>query len=417
MSGGARPIDDWLDAVRTLWPGALVRAERRPSGSALDSAVRTFLVLPSARRPKVLIPAGARRLAVATAVHSSAADSPTRRASRHGLATLFRLGLGRLFRDRITLDPVRGATSVEDYLGRIMGEPVRLTVAIGSARANRKPVLHVYTAAGTEIGFAKVGITAFANRLVRAEAATLQTLAAHGLTALDVPLVRQHGRWREHEVLLLGALPSRGPARRGLPIAAMREIAGIATTAAQPLAGGSWFAGLPDRIGRLDPDFSVPLGKLAAALADRHGDTELVHGAWHGDWGPWNMGWHRGRPQLWDWERFGIGVPVGFDAAHYLAHPALAAVGSRAPALAALAGPVAAAVAEVTGCEPDSAVPAAVVDAYLIELAVRFAHDCGPDPDDWVRRAATWRIELAAARLTSPAYGRRSGVAPTRRAG
>ena len=405
MTGPPREFDDWLDAMGVLWPEAAVRVDRRPAGARIGSAPRTFLVLPSARRPKVLVPAGARGLAVATAIRSSAADSQTRRLSRRGLAALLRLGMSRAFPDRVIVHPAPTTTSIEDYLAEFAGEPVRLTVAIGSARANRKPVLHAYTATGTEIGFVKVGTTVLANQLIRSEAATLRRLAEHGLTALDVPPVRRHGRWHDHEVLLLGALPTGGHAPRVLPLAAMREIAGIAATAAEPLAGGPWFTGLPDRIDRLETDLAIRVGELATALAKRHGTTELTHGAWHGDWGPWNMGWHQDRPQLWDWERFGTGVPVGFDAAHYLAHPALAQVGRRGAALAALAGPVTAAVAELTGAEPDSAVPAAVVDAYLVELACRFATDCGPDPDDWVRRAAIWRIELAEHRLATPIRG------------
>lgn len=416
MTGAIRPLDDWLDAMGTLWPEAAVRVDRRPPGSRIGSAPRTFLVLPSARRPKMLLPAGADGLAVATAIRSSAADSLPRRLSRRGLATLLRLGMSRAFRDRVTVHPAPTTTSIEDYLAEIAGEPVRLTVAIGSARANRKPVLHAYTAAGTEIGFAKVGTTVLTNQLIRSEAATLQRLAEHGLTALDLPPVRHHGRWHDHEVLLLGALPTGGRAPRVPPVDAMREIADISATAPEPLAGGPWFTGLPDRIGRLDTDLAIRMSELTTALAKRHGTIELAHGAWHGDWGPWNMGWHQGRPQLWDWERFGTGMPVGFDAAHYLAHPALAQVGRRGAALAALARPATAAVSEVTGARPDSAVPAAVIDAYLVELACRFATDCGPDPDDWIHRAAIWRIELAEHRLATPGRGRRRAPAtPNRR--
>jgi hypothetical protein len=39
--------------------------------------------------------------------------------------------------------------------------------------------------------------------------------------------------------------------------------------------------------------------------------------AWHGDWTPWNMSRAAGRIQLWDWERFEVGVPFGLDAVHY----------------------------------------------------------------------------------------------------
>ncbi|MDQ4037768.1 MAG: hypothetical protein M3313_05335, partial [Actinomycetota bacterium] len=44
----------------------------------------------------------------------------------------------------------------------------------------------------------------------------------------------------------------------------------------------------------------------------------LDFAAWHGDWSPWNMAWRGRRVQLWDWERFESGVPVGMDRTHYV---------------------------------------------------------------------------------------------------
>ncbi len=53
-------------------------------------------------------------------------------------------------------------------------------------------------------------------------------------------------------------------------------------------------------------------------IAQRHPHTVLDFAAWHGDWTPWNMAWRRRRVQLWDWERFEAGVPVGMDRIHYV---------------------------------------------------------------------------------------------------
>ena len=47
-------------------------------------------------------------------------------------------------------------------------------------------------------------------------------------------------------------------------------------------------------------------------------ETELGFGRWHGDWSPWNMGRAGGRMQVWDWEQSAVGVPLGFDAVHFL---------------------------------------------------------------------------------------------------
>jgi hypothetical protein len=59
------------------------------------------------------------------------------------------------------------------------------------------------------------------------------------------------------------------------------------------------------------------LGEALQRLDEIAGDLELVPGAWHGDWTPWNMARRRGLLQLWDWERFELGVPEGLDRCHY----------------------------------------------------------------------------------------------------
>jgi hypothetical protein len=43
----------------------------------------------------------------------------------------------------------------------------------------------------------------------------------------------------------------------------------------------------------------------------------LSFGAWHGDFTPWNSASVGGQLLVWDWERFGGPVPVGYDALHH----------------------------------------------------------------------------------------------------
>ena len=46
-------------------------------------------------------------------------------------------------------------------------------------------------------------------------------------------------------------------------------------------------------------------------------DTPLAFASWHGDWGPWNLRATADRLLVWDWERSGDGVPLGFDLLHF----------------------------------------------------------------------------------------------------
>jgi hypothetical protein len=46
-------------------------------------------------------------------------------------------------------------------------------------------------------------------------------------------------------------------------------------------------------------------------------DLVLQHGAWHGDWTPWNMAAGGRGVLVWDLERYEEDVPVGYDVVHY----------------------------------------------------------------------------------------------------
>jgi len=74
----------------------------------------------------------------------------------------------------------------------------------------------------------------------------------------------------------------------------------------------------------------------------RYPHAVLDYAAWHGDWSPWNMAWRRRRVQLWDWERFETGVPVGMDRLHYVLSALARTEGFTAPTIVrALALPTA----------------------------------------------------------------------------
>jgi hypothetical protein len=67
---------------------------------------------------------------------------------------------------------------------------------------------------------------------------------------------------------------------------------------------------------------SLPVTPLTAAMVAVLDEltcslTGWPHGAWHGDWTPWNMGVLGGRLCVWDWERFAAPVPLGMDLLHH----------------------------------------------------------------------------------------------------
>ncbi|MEU6410232.1 hypothetical protein [Microbispora sp. NPDC046933] len=180
----------------------------------------------------------------------------------------------------------RGTDTIETHLSDVLGRRMRVVVHVRPARrANRKPILEAYDESGLA-GFVKIGDSARARRLVRYESEVLRMLAGRPLKVVVPPDVLYHGEWRGLEVLMLSPLPvtsRRVPSR--LLVSAAREIAAI-----RPY--------------------------------DEAGSEEEA--AWHGDFTPWNVAAAAdGRLLVWDWERFAVGVPLGFDALHHFFHRAL----------------------------------------------------------------------------------------------
>jgi hypothetical protein len=303
-------VKAWADAVAALWPDAEVGDE------AGTRAVREFVFLPSADRPRLLLPAGV-PAAAANALRRYSHDlGPRARATRMLTATAVRAGFAdRALRDRLY---VTGAgESIEDRLGELLGRPVVVSVGLGSARANRKPILHVLTPRGEPVAFVKVGDTAMARELIAGEAAALARLAERSFHRLRVPRVLHHGEWRGMSLLVLTPLPTRALSfrpRRGAPVTAMRELTGA--TRRVPLATSTFWPRFAD-VPLDDPDQRKRFADVAGRIGEAYGADEVEFGAWHGDWTPWNMAWHGGRLQLWDWERFDPDVPAGLDLLHY----------------------------------------------------------------------------------------------------
>jgi hypothetical protein len=282
--------------------------------------IAEYLVVPDARRPRLLVPSGSRRVATAAVRRYAEPQSRAAKLKRDAVAAL-RTGASRvLLRDRIRVTGP-AEESIDGYLRAELGRELAVSIHIGPARANRKPVLQLIAPDGETFGFGKLGIGPLTQRLVRAETTTLTTLADCRLTKLTVPQVLHAGQWRDRPVLVQSALPvwlPRAPLTPRRLAAAMRDVAGCRGYASGPLVGSAYWAELRGRLAAVDgrPE-GVALAAAAELLARHIGETSLRYGAWHGDWSPWNMANLADELLVWDWERFAQGVPVGFDALHY----------------------------------------------------------------------------------------------------
>jgi hypothetical protein len=373
-----------------LWPPpatTTLTAARPPAGRG--RADSEMIVLPGIAAPRLVVPRERRASAAAVRRYGEPGSLRSRLATRALSAALATGAGGILLRDRLHVRAPAGTQTIETYLSAVLGQRVMVSIHLGAARANRKPVLQLLGSAGDTIGFAKIGISPLTAALVRAERAALEQLSQASLSSLRVPQVLDSGRWQDLEVLVLGALPvwrKRVPLRPGQLEAAMAEVARAPGVRRSALGGSEYWQRLASRLDDAGPGgeqdaLRTALAKLEAGA----GSTVLGFGACHGDWTPWNMANTRGGLLVWDWERFTVGAPVGFDALHYWLQAravdhkrdpertALDCVG-QAPALLAPLG--------VTRAE---ATP--TVLAYLADLAVRYLSD---------------RQEQAGARLGAP---------------
>ncbi|MFI0351477.1 hypothetical protein [Actinomadura sp. 9N407] len=388
-AGGGRLGDTaapWVETVAALWPDAEVTSAGGAGGDAHELSF-----LPNAQAPRLLIPSTLPAVA-ATALRRYSHDLTVRqRVSRSLVATAARTGLpGRALRDRLQ---VHGGTgSVQDRLSDLLGRRVVVTIGLGTARANRKPILHAITPEGRPLAFVKVGDTGVTRELLAGEAAALSFLDGRPLHGITIPRVLWHGGWNGLTLLVLSPLPTSARGwrpRRGAPLKAMDELFGVSGTKRATLAGSDFWAGLRATPDELMGERSLRLAAVIDRIAAAYGDQMLDFGAWHGDWTPWNMAWHRGEFQLWDWERFEPAVPRGFDLLHYRLQEATRRPGPspyerRPDGAADLTGPLG-----VTG-----AAAAATADLYYLALCCRYQRAAGGPLGDAVLGQADRLLEL-----------------------
>ncbi len=294
---------------------------RTGAAAAAGPEVTEFALVAGIHRPPLMVPAERRPAAAAVRHHSR----PRSAAARVGVKVLC-LGLGAglggaALRGRVRISAPTGADNIEGHLKTVLSHDLTVSMYLGPARANRKPVLHLLGPGGVPAGFAKIGVNPLTRSLVRAEHDSLVRLAQARLTHITIPEVLHYDSWHGLEVLVLTALPAWLPPRplpKARLVAAMTELARVGGLRREPLAGSRYLCQLRARLAATDqgPE-QAALSSALDILTARDGQEMLTYGSWHGDWSPWNMASTSAGLLVWDWERFTAGVPLGFDALHH----------------------------------------------------------------------------------------------------
>jgi hypothetical protein len=370
------------------------------TADASGAPIAEYLVVPGARRPRLLVPTTSRRVAAAAVRRYAEPQSRTARLKRDAVVAAIRSGASSvLLRDRIKITgPVED--SIDGYLRAALGRDLSVSIHIGPARANRKPVLQLISPEGETFGFGKLGTGPLTQRLVRAETNALTALGTSGLTKLTVPRVLHAGQWRGLQVLIQSALPvwlPRAPLTPRRLANAMLDIAGCCGYSHGTLVGSAYWAELRGRLAAVNARSEG--GQLEAAaelLATHAGNTSFRYGAWHGDWAPWNMANLADALLVWDWERFAQHVPVGFDAIHHELQRRIQSTGDAT-------GAVEATVRRAGELLQPFAVPPPARELtallYLIDLAVRYLTDRQAEAGARLGVLGTWLLPVLIRRV------------------
>ncbi|MEV6637560.1 hypothetical protein AB0M54_43205 [Actinoplanes sp. NPDC051470] len=360
--------------------------------------VAEYYVVPDARRPRLLVPSGSRKVAAAAVRRYAEPQSRAAKLKRDAVVAALRTGAsGVLLRDRIK---VTGPESIDRHLSEALGRELAVSIHIGPARANRKPVLQLISPEGETFGFGKLGTGPLTQRLVRAETNALIALQRSGLTKLTVPTVLHAGQWRGLQVLVQSALPvwlPRSPLTPRRLAAAMVDIAGCCGYTAGQLVGSPYWTELRARLGSVqDRPEGVALSAAAELLVRQAGATTFRYGAWHGDWAPWNMANLTDALLVWDWERFAQGVPVGFDAVHHELQRRIQSTGDAKGAVEATVRQAAELLAPFN-VAPEARELTALL--YLVDLAARYLTDRQAEAGARLGVLGTWLLPVLIRRV------------------
>lgn len=311
------------DVAARLWPPPHVLTLAGKPDRDGHISVGEYLVLPSRRHPRLLVPAG-RRAAAAVVRHHGEGRHASARLKAATLALGLATGLGSLVRrERLHVSAPAGTRSggLPTHLADVLSRDVVIGMHLGPPRANRKPVLQLLTPQGRTLAYAKLGVDPLTDGLVDQEAAALRVLASASTSLIEVPHLIDHGSWNGHRLLVQSSLPvwaPRIPLRQERLVAAAREIASIGGNLRSRLVDAPFWTDLDARLRQLPAgETEDRLREAVTSLERSSGAVVLSLGASHGDWTPWNVASLDGRLLVWDWERFRLGVPVGFDLLHY----------------------------------------------------------------------------------------------------
>ncbi len=281
--------------------------------SAKGEGTERYVLLPKASDPRVVVDASStpalrealRRFALARSLPNQV-----------GQAAALLSPMARTVAPAWRVTPAAGHPTLREHLANALDADVRLSIAVGPPRPNRKPVVRCFDGARL-VAVAKLGPDPHTAAMVRNEAEWLGHLAANPIAGVITPDLLHHGQFGDSELLVMSVLPlvsDAGVPFDEVPNDRLDVFIERGCEGKAGLEASTWWDKLQQRLSTLDD--AVVKSAIGRVTADTAGDA-LALGAFHGDWSPWNVGRSTdGRWCIWDWERTTTGVPIGLDQLH-----------------------------------------------------------------------------------------------------
>ena len=315
----------WI--VPILWGGDAEGATvAHPFSARWDSNPDLYAVLPSLRRPRLLVPTASREAAAAAVEHYPAGTARSdllARLLRHGIRGR---GAGYFIRSGLVRSQGAGTTSDFDLratLGKQLNEPsVLLSVTFDAQRSHRKPAVRIMTTGGRLLAFCKVAWNSLTTKLAFVEWDTLQELSRITPPYIHTPRPIAFRPLGGLTILLTAPLDAPTPARpfdREFPSTLLADLMQFTQPSNSRFDESPFLANLRSRVagvapGGMDGGLSAHLDNLARTF----GAAPISYGFGHGDFVPWNLATRDREAWVWDWEHSRTDAPFGLDAAHYI---------------------------------------------------------------------------------------------------
>lgn len=318
--------------ISLLWRGEHQGTVHVATGEVPDGhrVVERYVVVPSLRRARMLLPGGDPTVRAAALRHYNRLRDPRTRGLRAGLAVLARTGIDSRFGTTLSVsvpagtDPnAEGDLLVTSMLAQQLGHRrLHAAIGVGHSGPNSKPTLQLFGDGGRPVAFVKVGWNELTRGLVTAEAEALPGIGDDALPQIRRPRTLLHAQW--HDLTLLASEPMPlGVRPLGRGTVPQARVHTALPRQSSPLRSSPYWDGVLERWRGLRAREAAPVRDVAvvdAYVADverQWGLAQVEVGAWHGDWVSWNMARHDEELWVWDWEHYAPLAPVGFDTAHF----------------------------------------------------------------------------------------------------